>query len=148
MARRREYWVPSMRMDDFWAMELQSRHIDFLKVDVDTSWKRIGLEGLLLSRAFTVGTPLSVASARCPLAVIAGVGCLCASNAWRRGPKAFVSDRVVGVGCGWFGRGASAPSPPTWSRDGSQLVQDWSLGESLVVVSDWVVEGANETNKV
>ncbi|KAL1518845.1 hypothetical protein AB1Y20_015360 [Prymnesium parvum] len=46
--------VPRMRLDTFWKQHLQERTIDVLKVDIDQSWREIGLEGLLQRRGFRV----------------------------------------------------------------------------------------------
>ena len=48
------YPMPSMRTDTFWSTHLHERHIDFLKIDVDMSWRRMGLEGLIERQGFTV----------------------------------------------------------------------------------------------
>ena len=50
------YRVPTRRADSFWRVELERRHIDFIKIDVDTHWNQIGLEGMLVQGAFTVAT--------------------------------------------------------------------------------------------
>ena len=46
--KRGLYLVRSERADTLWQRELSGRTIDFLKVDTDTSWKLMGLEGLLV----------------------------------------------------------------------------------------------------
>ena len=48
------YMVPIMRVDTFWSVHLQERHIDFLKIDMDMSWRRMGLEKLVEAQGFTV----------------------------------------------------------------------------------------------
>ena len=48
------YPVPSMRTDTFWSTHLHERHIDFLKIDMDMAWRRMGLEGLIERQGFTV----------------------------------------------------------------------------------------------
>ena len=48
------YAVPSMRTDTFWSTHLHERHIDFLKIDMDMTWRRMGLEGLIERQGFTV----------------------------------------------------------------------------------------------
>lgn len=48
------YMVPIMRVDTFWSVHLQERHIDFLKIDMDMSWRRMGLEKLFEAQGFTV----------------------------------------------------------------------------------------------
>ena len=50
------YLVPTMRMDTFWRRHLGRRRVHFWKVDVDTDWRKIGMEGLLQERAFAVMT--------------------------------------------------------------------------------------------
>lgn len=53
-ARPRPYVVPSLRADTLWRRHGRGRRIDLIKVDVDLSWKQIGLEGLLDESAFSV----------------------------------------------------------------------------------------------
>ena len=48
------YEVRTARIDSLWRNELQSRRIDFLKINIDVSWAHSGLEGLLQSRGFSV----------------------------------------------------------------------------------------------
>ena len=48
------YPMPSMRTDTFWSTHLHERHIDFLKIDMDMTWRRMGLEGLIERQGFTV----------------------------------------------------------------------------------------------
>ena len=48
--------VPTIRVDTLWTKHLRRRHIDFVKVDVDTAWMQLGIEGLLEQRAFTAMT--------------------------------------------------------------------------------------------
>lgn len=48
------YQVPSMRTDTFWSTHLHERHIDFLKIDMDMTWRRMGLEGLIERQGFTL----------------------------------------------------------------------------------------------
>ena len=55
------YDVRTIRADAIWStwtkrhrIDLQQRRIDFLKIDVDTDWKGLGLEGLFEQRAFRV----------------------------------------------------------------------------------------------
>ena len=48
------YPVPSMRTDTFWSTHLHERHIDFLKIDMDMTWRQMGLEGLIERQGFTV----------------------------------------------------------------------------------------------
>jgi len=50
------YGVQTERVDTLWRRELSGRRIDFLKVDVDTNWRDIGLDGLLVHRAFDLMT--------------------------------------------------------------------------------------------
>ena len=50
------YLVHQMRLDTLWAEQLGGRHIDFLKVDVDQSWRRLGFERLITQRAVSVMT--------------------------------------------------------------------------------------------
>jgi hypothetical protein len=52
--RKNLYMVPIMRVDTFWTVHLQERHIDFLKIDMDMSWRRMGLEKLVEAQGFTV----------------------------------------------------------------------------------------------
>ena len=39
-----------MRLDSLWAEALGGKHIDFLKVDIDKSWQKIGMERVLSER--------------------------------------------------------------------------------------------------
>ena len=48
------YLVRRERVDALWERRLGSRRIDFLKIDVDTSWLNLGLTGLFERRGFTV----------------------------------------------------------------------------------------------
>jgi hypothetical protein len=48
------YEVHTQRADTLWRRELNSRHIDFLKIDIDLSWAATGLEGIIEKRAFSV----------------------------------------------------------------------------------------------
>ena len=48
------YPVLTARADTLWQRLLRGQTIDFLKVDVDTAWHRIGLEGLIARRGFRV----------------------------------------------------------------------------------------------
>ena len=50
------YFVKSERMDTLWRREVHGRQIDFLKIDIDTNWRSIGLEGLLARRGFKLLT--------------------------------------------------------------------------------------------
>lgn len=50
----RPYMVSTMRADTLWRRYGRGRHVDFIKIDVDQSWKQIGIEGLLEERAFSV----------------------------------------------------------------------------------------------
>ena len=42
--------VPTMRLDSVWAETLGGTHIDFLKIDIDHSWRAIGMERMLSAR--------------------------------------------------------------------------------------------------
>ena len=42
--------VPTMRLDSLWAEALGGKHIDFLKIDIDHSWRSIGMERVLSAR--------------------------------------------------------------------------------------------------
>lgn len=53
---RSSYMVRRRRLDSLWRHELGGRRIDFLKVDIDTDWTAMGLEGLLEARGFAVAT--------------------------------------------------------------------------------------------
>ena len=53
-APRPRYEVLSRRADTLWRLELGGARIDFLKIDIDRSWRDTGLEGLLESRGFSV----------------------------------------------------------------------------------------------
>ena len=48
------YLVRRERVDALWERRLGSRRIDFLKIDVDTSWLNLGLTGLFERRGFTI----------------------------------------------------------------------------------------------
>lgn len=49
------YLVPARRLDELWRSELGGGRIDFVKVDIDTSWKRMGgVATLLAARAAAV----------------------------------------------------------------------------------------------
>ena len=56
LLQRPAYPVRVGRTDSLWRQEMAGRRIDFVKVDVDLPWSRIGLEGLLMHRAFAVLT--------------------------------------------------------------------------------------------
>ena len=53
-APRPRYEVATRRADTLWLEELGGATIDFLKVDIDRSWRDTGLEGLLEARGFSV----------------------------------------------------------------------------------------------
>ena len=42
--------VPTMRLDSIWTKALGGKHIDFLKIDIDHSWRSIGMERVLSER--------------------------------------------------------------------------------------------------
>eukprot|EP00966_Prymnesium_polylepis_P284866 6581514-Prymnesium_polylepis.1 len=49
----RGYRVPTSRVDTLWREHLGGVHIDFLKIDIDMSWREMGLEGLIARRGFS-----------------------------------------------------------------------------------------------
>lgn len=54
--RGARYYVKTERADTLWRRELSGRRIDYIKIDVDTNWRAIGLEGLLRGRGFKLLT--------------------------------------------------------------------------------------------
>eukprot|EP00900_Chrysochromulina_parva_P005645 jgi/Chrpa1/15081/Chrysochromulina_OHIO_Genome00019851-RA len=48
------YRVRTLRVDTIWREHLHGARLDFVKIDVDTSWKDIGLEGMFTNRAFSM----------------------------------------------------------------------------------------------
>lgn len=53
---RLRYPVRRVRLDTLWRRELRRRAVDFLKVDIDSSWTALGFESMLRERAFRVMT--------------------------------------------------------------------------------------------
>ena len=53
---RPAYPVRAGRADSLWRAEMGGTYLDFVKIDVDRSWRVIGLEGMLVERAFAVLT--------------------------------------------------------------------------------------------
>ena len=48
------YQAPTLRLDSLWRSALGGRHVDFLKIDVDMSWRDVGMESLLREHGASV----------------------------------------------------------------------------------------------
>ena len=106
------FHLPALRTDSLWAQELGGRHIDFLKIDIDVSWKAMGMERLLEQRCADLG--LAPSTRRAPDPATHAFRPLPSVGRQRREPDPHGGRPLVAHG-GEVGRhapGASGPSCP------------------------------------